>query len=70
MAGSHGGCGNLVENAEVGGCVGCAGCVRDFQNKFYYILISPPVKHLKDSGHTWYKLGVSEADIMIYYTLG
>jgi len=49
MAGSHGGCGNLVENAEVGGCVGCAGCVRDFQNKFYYILISPPIKHLKDT---------------------
>ncbi len=32
MAGSHGGCGNLVENSKVGGCVGCAGCVRDFQN--------------------------------------
>lgn len=32
MAGSHGGCGNLVENSEVGGCVSCAGCVRDFQN--------------------------------------
>lgn len=40
MTGSHGGCGNLVENAEVGGCVSCAGCVRDFQNKFLYPYIS------------------------------
>lgn len=27
-------------------------------------------EHEAHIGHTWYKLGVSEADIMIYYTLG